>query len=181
MTRAAGKFIGQVTLQALTGRKVYRSLWDAETQYDPQHICLTEAADLFVVAPATANILGKVAGGLADDLVSTMIMAADCPVIFAPTMNSRMWANPIVQDNVAKLRRFNYGLIEPQEGWLACRTVGAGRIRWAYVRVIHEAKPTGSVEAGAFAEGTIGDRTIEVNYRDPGDRSEAVIRLTRAE
>lgn len=128
MTRAARKFVGEVTLQALTGRRVYKSLWDAEKDYDPQHIGLTEAADLFVVAPATANILGKAANGLADDLASTMIMAADCPVIFAPAMNCRMWANPIVQENVAKLRRFQYGFIEPGEGWLACRTVGQGRM-----------------------------------------------------
>lgn len=129
MTRAAGKFIGQVTLQALTGRQVYTSLWDgAEGKYDPQHISLTEAADLFVVAPATGNILGKVASGIADDLVSTLIMAADSPVLFAPAMNSRMWCNPIVQDNVAKLRRFGYGFVEPGEGWLACRTTGPGRM-----------------------------------------------------
>lgn len=128
MTRAARRFIGEVTLQSLTGRRVYKSLWDAEKDYDPQHIGLTEAADLFVVAPATANILGKVANGLADDLVSTMIMAADCPVVFAPTMNSRMWANPIVQENVAKLRRFDYKFIEPGEGWLACRATGPGRM-----------------------------------------------------
>ncbi len=128
MTRAARKFVGRATLQALTGRCVYSSLWDAEKEYDPQHISLTEAADLFVVAPATANILGKAAGGIADDLVSTMILAADSPVIFAPAMNSRMWSNPIVQENVAKLRRFGYGFIEPGEGWLACRTVGPGRM-----------------------------------------------------
>lgn len=128
MSRAAGKFIGEVTLQSLTGRRVYKSLWDAEKDYDPQHIGLTEAADLFVVAPATANILGRVANGLADDLVSTMIMAADCPVVFAPAMNSRMWANPIVQDNVARLRRFQYEFIEPGEGWLACRATGPGRM-----------------------------------------------------
>lgn len=128
MTRAARKFVGEVTLQALTGRRVYKSLWDAEKSYDPQHIGLTEAADLFLVAPATANILGKVAAGIADDLVSTMVMAADSPVVFAPAMNSRMWCNPIVQENVAKLRRFQYGFIEPTEGWLACRTTGPGRM-----------------------------------------------------
>lgn len=128
MSEAAGKFIGEVTLQALSGRRVYRTLWDAEAAYDPQHISLTERAGLFLVAPATANILGKVAGGLADDLISTMVMAAACPVVFAPAMNSRMWANPIVQENVAKLRRLNYGFIEPGEGWLACRTVGSGRM-----------------------------------------------------
>ncbi len=128
VTRAAGKFIGLATLQALTGRRVYMSLWDVQDHYDPQHIGLTEAADLMLVAPATANILGKVANGLADDLLSTMIVAADCPVIFAPAMNSRMWANPIVQDNVARLRRFGYPLIDPTEGWLACRTKGPGRM-----------------------------------------------------
>lgn len=129
MTRSAGKFIGPVTLQALTGRQVYMSLWDgAEGKYDPQHISLTEAADLFLVAPATGNILGKVAGGIADDLVSTLVMAADSPVLFAPAMNSRMWCNPIVQDNVAKLRRFGYGFVDPGEGWLACRTTGPGRM-----------------------------------------------------
>lgn len=128
MTRAARKFVGEVTLQTLTGRRVYTGLWDAEKDYDPQHISLTEAANLLVVAPATANILGKVANGLADDLVSTMIMAAGCPVVFAPAMNSRMWANPIVQENVAKLRRCGYSFIEPGEGWLACRATGVGRM-----------------------------------------------------
>ncbi len=128
MTRSAHKFIGQVTLQALTGRGVYTSLWDAEKEYDPQHISLTEAADLFVVAPATGNILGKVANGIADELVSTMIMAADSPVLFAPAMNSRMWCNPIVQENVARLKRFGYTFVEPTEGWLACRTTGPGRM-----------------------------------------------------
>jgi phosphopantothenoylcysteine decarboxylase len=129
MSRSARKFIGRVTLQALTGRQVYTTLWDGgEGKYDPQHISLTEAADAFVVAPATGNILGKVAGGIADDLVSTLIMAADSPVLFAPAMNSRMWCNPIVQENVARLRRFGYGFIEPGEGWLACRTTGPGRM-----------------------------------------------------
>ena len=129
MTRSARKFIGRATLQALTGRQVYTTLWDGgEGKYDPRHISLTEAADLFLVAPATGNILGKVASGIADDLVSTLVMAADSPVLFAPAMNSRMWCNPIVQDNVAKLRRFGYGFVEPGEGWLACRTIGPGRM-----------------------------------------------------
>ena len=129
MTRSARKFIGRATLQALTGRQVYTTLWDGgEGKYDPRHISLTEAADLFLVAPATGNILGKVASGIADDLVSTLVMAADSPVLFAPAMNSRMWCNPIVQDNVARLRRFGYGFVEPGEGWLACRTIGPGRM-----------------------------------------------------
>jgi len=128
MTRAARKFVGPTTFQALTGRRVYTSLWEAEKQYDPQHIGLTEAADLFLVAPATANILGKVAAGIADDLLSTMLMAAACPVLLAPAMNSRMWCNPIVQANVERLKSLGYSFLEPQSGWLACRTVGPGRM-----------------------------------------------------
>jgi phosphopantothenoylcysteine decarboxylase/phosphopantothenate--cysteine ligase len=81
-----------------------------------------------LVAPATANIIAKVAHGLCDDLISLMISAAACPVVFAPAMNNRMWDNPIAQENVAKLTKLNYKFIGPAEGWLACRNVGAGRL-----------------------------------------------------
>jgi phosphopantothenoylcysteine decarboxylase/phosphopantothenate--cysteine ligase len=95
---------------------------------DPQHIGLTERASLMLVAPATANIIGKVASGLSDDLVSLMIVAAGCPVVFAPAMNNRMWANPIVQANSAKLCEGGYRFIGPDSGWLACRNIGPGRL-----------------------------------------------------
>jgi phosphopantothenoylcysteine decarboxylase/phosphopantothenate--cysteine ligase len=95
---------------------------------DPQHISLTENADLMLVAPATANMLAKVAHGLCDDLVSLMVCAAACPVIFAPAMNNRMWANPITQENVTKLTAAGYRFIGPDEGWLACRNTGPGRL-----------------------------------------------------
>jgi len=128
MTKAATRFVGPLTFQSLTGRQVFRSLWSAENDYDPQHIRLTEGADLFLIAPATANIIGKIAAGIADDLVSTLVMTADSPVILAPTMNSRMWRNPIVQGNVQRLRECGYQIVEPESGWLACRTVGPGRM-----------------------------------------------------
>jgi len=128
MTKAATRFVGPLTFQSLTGRQVFRSLWSAGSCYDPQHIRLTERADLFLIAPATANIIGKIAAGIADDLVSTLVMTADSPVLLAPTMNSRMWQNPIVQANVRRLREAGYQFVEPESGWLACRTVGPGRM-----------------------------------------------------
>ncbi len=128
MTEAATKFVGPLTFQSLTARQVFTTLWSAEAYYDPQHIRLTEAADLFLIAPATANIIGKIACGIADDLLSTLVMTADCPVLLAPAMNTRMWQNPIVQANVTKLRGTGHPIIEPVSGWLACRTVGPGRM-----------------------------------------------------
>ena len=94
----------------------------------PRHIALTEKADLMLVAPATANMLAKVANGICDDLISLMINAAGCPVIFAPAMNNRMWDNPITQENIARLTRHGYGMIGPESGWLACRNIGMGRM-----------------------------------------------------
>ena len=128
MTRAARKFIGPVTFQALTARPVFETMWPAHDERGQQHIQLTESANLMLVAPATANMIGKVAHGIADDLLSTMIMSADCPVMFAPSMNDRMWNNPVVQADVAALQQAGHLFVGPEEGWLACRTVGAGRL-----------------------------------------------------
>lgn len=128
MTRAARRFVAPLTFEALTARRAFCDLWSVDEPYDPQHLKLTESAHLFVVAPATANMLGKVAGGIADDLVSTMVMSAACPVLFCPSMNTRMWENPIVVENVRKLRRLGYRFVEPGAGWLACRTIGPGRL-----------------------------------------------------
>ena len=104
------------------------STWDLVETSDPQHIGLTERADLMLVAPATANVLAKVAHGLCDDLVSLMVNASACPVVFAPAMNNRMWDNPIARENVAKLQAIGYRFIGPEPGWLACRNVGTGRM-----------------------------------------------------
>lgn len=128
MTAAAQKFVTPLTFESLTARQVFTDLWHSENYHDPQHLNLTERADLFVIAPATANTIGRIAGGLADDLVSTMVMSADCPVLLAPAMNTRMWQNPIFQANLKKLVSLGYRVVAPGEGWLACRTIGAGRM-----------------------------------------------------
>lgn len=128
MTRAAQQFVGITTFEALTGRRVLTDMFVSQDPQDVQHIALTESADLLLVTPATANIIGKIAGGIADDMVSTLVISADSPVILAPAMNSRMWTNPIVQQNIKSLKDYGYRVIEPGEGWLACRTVGPGRM-----------------------------------------------------
>jgi phosphopantothenoylcysteine decarboxylase/phosphopantothenate--cysteine ligase len=128
MTDDATEFITPLTFEALSGRKVRTSTFELVDTSDPQHIALTERSDLLLVAPATANMIAKVAYGFCDDLVSLMINAAACPVVFAPSMNNRMWENPITKENVAKLQKLNYRFIGPDSGWLACRNVGAGRL-----------------------------------------------------
>src|SRR3954452_15788141 len=100
MTADAQKFVTPLTFEALSGRPVRTSTWDLVETSDPQHIGLTERADLLLVAPATAHILAKIAHGLCDDLVSLMVSASACPVVFAPAMNNRMWDNPIARENV---------------------------------------------------------------------------------
>src|SRR3954453_11271638 len=128
MTAEAQRFVTPLTFEALSGRKVRTSTFDLVESGDPQHIGLTERADLMLVAPATNNVIAKVAHGLCDDLVSLMVCAAACPVVFAPAMNNRMWAHPVAQENVAKLTGIGYRFIGPEPGWLACRNVGPGRL-----------------------------------------------------
>jgi len=128
MTKEAQKFVTPLTFQALSGRAVRTDTFDLIESSDPQHIKLTENADLMLVAPATTNMIAKVTHGLCDELVSLMICAAACPVVFAPAMNTRMWENPIAQDNYAKLANLGYRFIGPDAGWLACRNVGYGRL-----------------------------------------------------
>ena len=128
MSDAGAKFVTPLTFQALTRRQVFTTMWQTEGYYNPQHLSLTETADLFVVAPATADLIGKFAAGIGDDLVTTLMLGRDCPALLAPAMNTRMWENPIVRRNVATLRELGYGFVEPGEGWLACGTFGAGRM-----------------------------------------------------
>ena len=128
MTAAGQRFVAPLTFQTLTGRRVFTDLWDAFDYYDPQHLAPTEQADLLVIAPATANIIGKIAHGIADDLVSTMVLAAASPVLLAPAMNARMWDNPIVRENLRFLTERGYHVVPPGEGWLACGTIGKGRM-----------------------------------------------------
>jgi phosphopantothenoylcysteine decarboxylase/phosphopantothenate--cysteine ligase len=128
MTENAQKFVGTLTFEALAGRPVRTDTFNLVESSDPQHIALTERADLLLVAPATSNLLAKVAHGLTDDLLSLLICASACPVVFAPSMNNRMWENRITQENVAKLTHIGYRMIGPESGWLACRNVGLGRM-----------------------------------------------------
>ena len=128
LTEAGARFVGPTTFAALSGREVLTSLWTPTASADPQHVRLTEALDVLLVAPATYNMIGKIAAGVADDVVSTLVSAAEGPVLFAPAMNTRMWENPILQANVGKLTELGYSVIEPGEGWLACGMVGPGRM-----------------------------------------------------
>jgi phosphopantothenoylcysteine synthetase/decarboxylase len=128
MTPDAQRFVAPLTFQALSGRPVRTGIFDLTDSSDPQHISLTERADLMLVAPATNHTIAKIAAGLTDDLVSLMVCAAACPVVFAPAMNHRMWENPIAKQNVAKLDALGYRFIGPEPGWLACRNVGVGRM-----------------------------------------------------
>ena len=130
MTEAAARFVSPLTFQALTRNRVFTSLWQDEQQYDAGHISLTDRAEIMIVAPATANILGKMAAGIADDLVSTLFLAATgaCPVLAAPAMNTRMWNAPPVQANVARLKEWSVTFVGPADGRLACGTTGPGRM-----------------------------------------------------
>lgn len=128
MSRNGQRFVGPTTFQALSGRPVLLSQWRGGHAGAMEHLAPTETADLVIVAPATANCIGKLAGGIADDLISTLLLGAACPVMLAPAMNTRMWQHPAVQRNVAFLRQSGVLLVGPESGWLACREVGAGRM-----------------------------------------------------
>ncbi len=128
MTKSAQKFVTPLTFEALSGRKVHTDTFELVDSADTQHIGLTERARLMIVAPATSNTIAKVACGLCDDLVSLMISASACPVLFVPAMNTRMWDHPVAQENYAKLSQLGYRFIGPESGWLSCRNVGAGRM-----------------------------------------------------
>jgi len=127
MTEHAQRFVGPLTFQALSRRPVYTDLF-AEGAYDTDHIALADRAEAAVVAPATANVIGKLAAGIADDLLSTVLLALRVPVILAPAMNSAMWNHPAVQANVETLRRRGVRFVGPEEGRLACGTEGLGRM-----------------------------------------------------
>ena len=128
MTQAATRLIGPPTFEALSGRPVLMSMWTPPATSEVQHIRAAEVAHVLLVAPATANVIGKVAGGIADDFVSTLILSAASPVVLAPAMNDRMWQNPAVVANATLLRERGHTFVEPGTGWMACGTVGEGRM-----------------------------------------------------
>ena len=128
MTESAQKFVTPLSFQSLSQNMVTTDMFDEPKAWEIQHISLAKKADLMLVLPATANIIGKVANGIADDMLSTTIMATKAPVVFAPAMNTNMYENPIVQNNIEKLKSFGYEFIEPASGRLACGDVGAGKL-----------------------------------------------------
>lgn len=130
MSDAAERFVAPLTFQTLTRRRVYTSLWQSTEEFDSTHISATDVAKLMIVAPATADIIAKLATGLADDLVSTLLLArpAECPLLVAPAMNTRMWQAQPTQDNIQRLKGWGVHLVGPAEGRLACGTTGPGRM-----------------------------------------------------
>ncbi|WP_322173026.1 bifunctional phosphopantothenoylcysteine decarboxylase/phosphopantothenate--cysteine ligase CoaBC [Acutalibacter caecimuris] len=128
LTKNATEFIGPHTFESLTHSRAMVDTFDRNFQSHVEHVALADQADLLIVAPATANIIAKVAHGIADDMLSTTILACDCPKLIAPAMNTRMYQNPVTQDNLAKLRHYGWQVIEPATGRLACGAVGAGKM-----------------------------------------------------
>lgn len=128
MTESATRLVGPLTFRSLSGNPVYTEMFSEPKLWNVEHIALAERADAFLIVPATANFLGKVANGIADDLLTTTVMATKAPVVIAPAMNVNMYENPIVRDNVARLQGLGYEVMEPDEGRLACGTVGRGRL-----------------------------------------------------
>ena len=128
MTPAAKEFITPLTLQTVSNHRVYDDLFAAACNYAVEHVGLTKEADLFVIAPATANTIGKISGGIADNLLTTTVMAASCPVLIAPAMNTRMYENPLQLANLQKLSELGYFIVGPDAGELACGDSGKGRM-----------------------------------------------------
>jgi phosphopantothenoylcysteine decarboxylase / phosphopantothenate---cysteine ligase len=128
MTHGAMEFVTALTFQTLSGHPVATEIFSLTQESEIGHINLADSADLMVIAPATANIIGKIANGIADDLLTTVIMATQAPVLIAPAMNIHMFENPIVQDNLRKLRQVGYHVLDPAEGFLACGYEGKGRL-----------------------------------------------------
>ena len=128
MTREALEFVTPLTFQTLSGRPVATETFSLTQESEIGHINLADQADLLVIAPATANIIGKIASGIADDLLTTVLMATRSPVLIAPSMNIHMYENPILQENIRKLKRLGYHFMEPVEGYLACGYEGKGRL-----------------------------------------------------
>ncbi len=128
MTKAAAEFVNPISFQSLSQNMVIHDMFEEPKAWEIQHISLAKKADLFAIIPATANVIGKVANGIADDMLTTTIMATKAPVIFAPAMNVNMYKNRIVQDNIQKLRDFGYEFISPAAGRLACGDIGEGKL-----------------------------------------------------
>ena len=128
MTENATRFISPITFEQLTGNKVLADTFDRSFQHSVAHVSVADRADFVLIAPATANVLAKLAHGLADDMLTTTVLACNCPKAAAPAMNTKMYENPVTQDNIAALRRYGWEIVEPASGRLACGAVGKGKL-----------------------------------------------------
>ena len=128
MTENATNFINPIAFETLTNHKCLIDTFDRNFQFSVEHVSIAKLADVILIAPATANVIGKVAHGIADDMLTTTVMACSCPKIVAPAMNTNMYLNPIVQDNIKTLKHYGYEVIEPDNGFLACGDIGAGKM-----------------------------------------------------
>lgn len=128
MTKNATNFINPITFETLTGNKCLVDTFDRNFQYSVEHVALAKKTDLFLVAPASANVIGKLAHGIADDMLTTTILACRCPKLVSPAMNTNMYENPIVQDNLKTLEHYGFEIIDPASGYLACGDTGAGKM-----------------------------------------------------
>ena len=128
MTENATNFINPITFETLTGNKCLVDTFDRNFQFQVEHVSIAKKADVVMIAPASANVIGKLANGLADDMLTTTVMACRCQKILAPAMNTAMYENPVVQDNIRKLQTYGYEVITPASGYLACGDIGAGKM-----------------------------------------------------
>ena len=128
MTRNATNFINPITFETLTGNKCLVETFDRNFQFQVEHVSIAKQADVVIVAPASANVIGKLAHGIADDMLTTTVMACKCKKIISPAMNTNMYENPVVQDNLKILKHYGYEVIEPASGYLACGDTGAGKM-----------------------------------------------------
>lgn len=162
MTANAANFINPITFETLTGNKCLIDTFDRNFQYSVEHVALAKQADAVMIAPASANVIGKIAGGIADDMLTTTVMACPCKKIISPAMNHNMFHNPIVQDNIAKLKSYGYEIVEPDTGMLANGDIGDGRmpeekllLEYILREIAHEKDMSGMkvlVTAGATRE-----------------------------
>ncbi len=128
MTKSSQNFINPLTFRTLSQNKVITDIFIDDNEYDPQHVSITDKADIVVIAPATANIIGKMASGIADDALTSIVMASNVPVLIAPAMEERMYTNPITQRNIEILRKVGFKFVGPEKGRLASGKMGVGRM-----------------------------------------------------
>ena len=154
MTKNAAEFINPITFETLTGNKCLTDTFDRNFSFEVEHISLAKKTDLVMIAPATANVIAKLAHGIADDMLTTTLLACDCPRLIAPAMNTRMYENPVTQDNLALLKRYGWQIIEPASGHLACGDTGKGKL--APVSLLYER----ILQEGAFEHDLEGRRIL---------------------